>query len=392
MPGVIQRELMAGSSVIEISESALTGNIKFLQNQFGEDVLISSVVKSNAYGHGIKCFVPIAERAGIDHFSVFSVAEAMEVSKIINQGSRLMVMGWMGDKDLDWAIDNGVEFFVSDIGRLEKALAHTAKTGNTALIHIEMETGMNRTGMTMKEMKMACGILLNNPAQFVLKGLCTHLAGAESIANHVRIQKQLALFVKFCGWFASKGLVPEYRHVASSAAAVAYPSARFNMVRIGILQYGYWPSAETFVQCISKNMEKADPLTRVISWRSWVMTIKRVKRGEFVSYGTNFLAQEDKKIAVVPVGYSHGYSRSLSNLGRVLINGKRVMVIGSVNMNMMIADVTKLPRVKVGDEVVLIGRQGEHAISVASFSEFSNQLNYELLTRLPASTPRRVVT
>jgi alanine racemase len=100
----------------------------------------------------------------------------------------------------------------------------------------------------MKELNAASDIILNNPDRFILKGLCTHLAGAESIANHVRIQKQLALFSKLCEWFASRGLVPEYRHVASSAAAITYPAARFEMVRIGILQYGYWPSIETFIQ------------------------------------------------------------------------------------------------------------------------------------------------
>ncbi len=381
---------MSGTSLIEISESAVTGNIRFLQKQFGDSVLISSVVKSNAYGHGIHCFVPIAEKAGIKHFSVFSVAEAKEVMKVKRSETVIMVMGWMDDQDLGWAVENQIEFFVSDIARMEKALEIAA--AKPAIIHVEIETGMNRTGMTVKELKKVCSIIYHNPGRFKLKGLCTHLAGAESIANHVRIQNQLALFLKYCRWMEQRGMVPEYKHVASSAAAIAYPETRFNMVRIGILQYGYWPSAETFIHCISKRDEKADPLTRVISWKSRVMSVKKVKRGEFVSYGTNYLATEDKKIAIVPVGYSHGYSRSLSNLGRVLINGKRVGVIASVNMNMLIADITKLAKVKAGDEVVLIGSQGELAISVASFSEFSNQLNYELLTRLPEGTPRQVVT
>ncbi|MGF1584000.1 MAG: alanine racemase [Bacteroidales bacterium] len=390
MQTITQQQIMSGTSLIEISESAVTGNIRFLQKQFGDSVLISSVVKSNAYGHGIHCFVPIAEKAGIKHFSVFSVAEAKEVMKVKRSETVIMVMGWMDDQDLGWAVENQIEFFVSDIARMEKALEIAA--AKPAIIHVEIETGMNRTGMTVKELKKVCSIIYHNPGRFKLKGLCTHLAGAESIANHVRIQNQLALFLKYCRWMEQRGMVPEYKHVASSAAAIAYPETRFNMVRIGILQYGYWPSAETFIHCISKRDEKADPLTRVISWKSRVMSVKKVKRGEFVSYGTNYLATEDKKIAIVPVGYSHGYSRSLSNLGRVLINGKRVGVIASVNMNMLIADITKLAKVKAGDEVVLIGSQGELAISVASFSEFSNQLNYELLTRLPEGTPRQVVT
>ncbi|MFO7923273.1 MAG: alanine racemase [Bacteroidales bacterium] len=382
---------MANTSVIEISEKAAEGNIRFLQEQLGSNVLISSVVKSNAYGHGLDVFVPIAERAGINHFSVFSACEARELMKIKKPGSRIMIMGWMDDEDIVWAVENEVEFFVFDTPRLEKIISLTGKAGKPALIHIEMETGMNRTGMKLYELKKALKIILNRKGLFVLKGLCTHLAGAESIANHVRIQKQIRRFQRLCGWFREHGLVPEYRHVASSAAALTYPAARFDMVRMGILQYGYWPSAETFIHFISKRKEKEDPLNRVISWKSRVMTLKKVKRGEFVSYGTIYLAQEDKKIAIVPVGYSHGYNRSLSNLGRVLINGQRVGVIGLVNMNMLIADVTKLPGVKTGDEVVLIGRQGDLTISVGSFSEFSNQLNYELLTRLPRDTPRQVV-
>ncbi|MFP4367668.1 MAG: alanine racemase [Bacteroidales bacterium] len=382
---------MSDTSQIEISEEAVERNIGFLQQEFGSNVLISSVVKSNAYGHGIKSFVPIAERAGIDHFSVFSACEAKELMDIKKKGTRVMIMGWMTDDDIEWAVDQEVEFFVFEPDRLKKIVALAQKSNKPARIHLEMETGMNRTGMHNKDLRKAVEIITAHPSSFLLKGLCTHLAGAESIANHVRIQKQISRYVRLCKSLSEKGLVPEYRHVASSAAAMAYPSARFNLVRIGILQYGYWPSAETFIQFISKRKGTSDPLRRVISWKSQVMTIKDVKQGEFISYGTVYLAQENKKIAVVPVGYSHGYSRSLSNQGRVLINGQRVAVIGMVNMNMLIADVTKIADVRKGDEVVMIGEQGDLTISVASFSEFSNQLNYELLTRLPGNIPRLVV-
>lgn len=118
------------------------------------------------------------------------------------------------------------------------------------------------------------------------------------------------------------------------------------------------------------------------------MSTKNVKRGEFIGYGTSYLAQLNMRIATVPVGYSHGYSRSLSFTGRVLTNGVQADVVGIVNMNLLIIDITNIKSAKKGDEVVLIGKQGEAEITVASFSEFSNQLNYELLTRLPQSIPR----
>lgn len=163
------------------------------------------------------------------------------------------------------------------------------------------------------------------------------------------------------------------------------------MVRIGILQYGFWPSKETFIQFLSKNNLLVDPLNQILGWKSAIMSIKDVKTGEFISYGTSYLAQKDMKIAIIPVGYSHGYARNLSNQGRVLINGQRVAVIGMVNMNMLIADITSIDQVSLGDEVVLIGKQGDLSINVSSFAEFSDQLNYELLTRLPADIPRIII-
>ena len=122
-----------------------------------------------------------------------------------------------------------------------------------------------------------------------------------------------------------------------------------------------------------------------------VMSVKEVRTGEYVGYGSTYLAARPSRIASVPVGYAHGYARSLSDQGRILVRGRRVPVVGKVNMNMLMADVTNVPGVQAGDEVVLIGSQNSQAITVGSFSEMSNQLNYELLTRLPAEIPRRVV-
>ena len=163
------------------------------------------------------------------------------------------------------------------------------------------------------------------------------------------------------------------------------------MVRVGILQYGFWPSPETLIHFVHKSKDNEAVLKRVLNWKSRIMSIKTVKAGEFVSYGTHYMAQEEKNIAIIPVGYAHGYSRSLSNQGRVLIHGHRMPVIGIVNMNMLVVDVTQLTDVKKGDEVVLIGDQNGLTISLASFADFNNQLNYELLARLPGDIPRKIM-
>ena len=130
------------------------------------------------------------------------------------------------------------------------------------------------------------------------------------------------------------------------------------MVRVGIMLYGFWPSMETFIHFTRNKTDKEDPLNRILGWRSKIMSIKEVKTGEFIGYGISYLAQRDLKTALIPIGYSDGFSRSLSNKGRLLINGQICEVIGVVNMNMIIADISHLPDAKIGDEVTIIGIQG----------------------------------
>lgn len=378
-------------AVIELSKSALENNIKFIRKSFGSSVRFSSVVKANAYGHGIETFVPLAESFGIDHFSVFSAHEAERIKKICCAGSDIMIMGWIDPGDLEWVIRNGIEFYVFDAHRLTDAARIAAELGIKAKIHVELETGLNRTGFSEQELKDLAPLIRQNIHHFEIKGLCTHYAGAESIANYYRIQRQIKKFEQLRVLLLREGIEAETRHTACSAAALAYPRTRMDMVRVGIMQYGFWPTRETFIQYIGRRKKKSDPLKRVLSWKSAVMNLKDIPAGEFISYGTAYLAQDDTRIAVIPVGYSSGFSRSLSNQGRVLINGNRVPVIGLVNMNMLLADVTQLADVKPGDEVTLIGRQEDAEITVASFGDFNKQLNYELLARLPKSIPRVIV-
>lgn len=381
---------MFATSEIELDQSALENNIQFIQSIIGPEVQISSVIKGNAYGHGIFEFVPMVEAAGINHFSVFSADEALEVNNI-SPNSTVMIMGYIGNDELEWAILNDIEFFVFERDRLRRALEVSRKFSKKARIHLEFETGLNRTGFNKSQLADVLDLLMGNEEYFELVGCCTHYAGAESIANYVRVKSQIKTYHKLHKWLGAQGFEPKIRHTACSAAAMSYPKSRMDMVRVGILQYGFWPSKETFIGCLKDSGTQVDPLKRVIKWKSSVMDVKEVSTGEFIGYGTTFMATDHMKIATVPVGYSHGYSRSLSNQGRVLIRGQRLAVIGIVNMNLLIVDISECPQVMKGDEVVLIGDQGENSISVASFSELSNQLNYELLSRLPRTIPRTVV-
>ncbi len=384
--------MMLPTSRIEISKKALENNLHFLREQMSQDVKISSVVKGNAYGHGIREFIPLAENCGRRHFSVFDAYEAYCVKQASQHpDTEVMIMGMIDNEQIEWAIENDISFFCFELDRLEHALKTAKKMGKPARIHIEIETGMNRTGFDHYELPGVAYLLSNNREQLKFEGLCTHFAGAESIANYVRVTQQRKVYKRIHKWFRSQGLVPAARHTACSASAMRYPPTRMDMVRIGIMQYGFWPSRETFIDYSSQKKEKQDPLKRLISWKSRIMDIKKVKTGEYVGYGTTYLANEEMEIATVPVGYAHGFSRSLSNQGRVLIHGKRMAVIGMVNMNIITVDISQLEGVEKGDEVIFIGRQGDMELSVSSFGEFSEQVNYELLTRLPANIPRVVV-
>lgn len=381
---------MHTNSHIEISQKALQNNIDFLKKTFGKKTILSSVVKGNAYGHGIPEFCRAAFDCGVTHFSVFDADEARAVHNELGNKVEIMIMGFLNDEDIVWAIQNQISFFVFDKIRIHKTVQKAKKLAKKALIHIEIETGMNRTGFDKAELSWVAKTLNENSEFLTFAGLCTHYAGAESVANFYRIKKQITRFEEADTFFKKENLIPKIRHTACSAASMMFSETRMDLVRIGIMQYGLWSSPEVFVNFLNSKKIKKDPLQRIISWKSEVMSVKKINSGDFVGYGTGFMASEKMKIAVVPVGYSHGYSRSLSNLGRVLINGKRCMVIGTVNMNMLTVNVTDLEHIKKGDEVVLIGNQEDISISIASFSDFSNTLNYELLTRLDKGIPRKI--
>lgn len=376
------------SSHIVLDRSVFRQNLDFIRGRLNKGVKLSAVIKGNAYGHGIGLMVPMLEAEGVDHFSVYGIEEAKAFHDCAKPGSQLMIMGYIAPENLYWVLRKGYEFFIYDLVQLKHAISAAKKIGMEARVHIEVETGMNRTGLDEKSSEALADIISKNRDQLRLVGICTHLAGAESIGNYYRIKRQMTRFKRYLKFFQRRDIKFEMRHMACSAALMRYPSTQYDLVRAGILIYGFWPSRETLIDYLTQTKEITDPLTSILSWKSKVMTVKEVDIGEYIGYGTSFLTNRKTAIAIVPVGYGYGYSRALSNQGRVLINGQRVAVVGMVNMNMMAIDVTEVEGVKNGTEVVLIGFQGDNRITVASFGEMSSQLNYELLARLPESIPR----
>lgn len=380
---------MASTSQIEIKCKAIENNVHFIKQSIGTDVIISAVIKGNAYGHGVEVAIPALEHSGVTHFSVFSSSEARNAYKVMNPSNTLMIMGFIFEEDLKWIIQNQIEFFISNLETLTMAIELAKELKIPARIHIDVETGMNRTGLLLKELKKAIPIIKANTEYLVLQGLTSHLAGAESIANFTRIKKQFTTFKKRRKLLHENDIRPTIEHIASSAAAISYPETRLDLVRTGILLYGYWPTKETFINYIHRKKDKSDPLRRALIWRTQVMETKLIPEGEFIGYGMSYQAQNTMEIMIAPVGYCNGYSRSLSNNGHILVKGQRAQVIGSVNMNMILCDISMIKeKINIGDEVVLIGQQGDMEISFTSFAVMNNSLNYEILARLPENIQR----
>lgn len=395
-------------SHIEISREAYRHNLRFIQSLLGKRTIFSSVIKGNAYGHHIPVFAKLAYEEGVRHFSVFNTEEAWqtwnalkELQKQSKSRARIMIMGQCENEGLEWAIANRIEFFVFDFQRLNEAAQIAHRFNIKARIHIEIETGLNRTGFEYSQLPELVAFLKDKGPLFEINGLCTHYAGAETIANYYRIQQQYKAYQKGYKYLKAHQIPIKKRHVLCSAGIINYNKMKMDMVRVGVLQYGFWPTPETKVSYLTQleehhSLSPTDPqgtsyIHRLMTWKSRVMAVKEVPKGNFIGYGTSFMADQNMRIATIPVGYGYGYSRSLSNQGSILVKGIRCRIVGLVNMNVLMADITHIPNVQKNDEAILIGEKGDQEISVASFSELSNQLNYELLSRLPADIPRVVV-
>lgn len=383
---------MFDSSCIELNTNNLKANIRFINSLLGDNCLLCAVVKGNAYGHGIEEFVPLVEMCGVRHFAVYSADEAEVVYRVSVNNSHIMIMGYLNASSIEWAVNKGISFYIFDMERLYMAVRAAIKYQTKAKIHIELETGMNRTGMDEHSLKMVLSFLKEHPDHIELLGVCTHFAGAETSSNFEYIERQMSRFLNMYDRFSEATVAPKFIHTSCSAGLVNFPQYKFDMVRIGIMLYGFWPNQETKKRFLKSMNLKTSPLKRVISWKSRIMAIKRVEKGEYIGYGKTYLTDKKMVIAIVPVGYAHGFSRSLSNRGYALVQGLRVAVVGIVNMNCIALDITNCSSANVDDEVVLIGKQGNREITVQSFSETVHVLNYELLTRLPGNIPRTITS
>ena len=371
---------------VEIDQRALTANARTFRGLLGSRTLLMPVLKSNAYGHGLKEAAKILTRSGqADWLGLNSLDEALELRSL---GIRLpiLLLGHVPLSRLTEAVRRDIRLTVYNRETVE-ALGKL-RFSNLARLHLKLETGTNRQGVGLEEAARIAGLIARNP-RLILEGYSTHFANIEDTTDRSYPDRQKALFINMINRLEGMGYKASIKHAACSAAALIFPETHHSLVRIGIGLYGLWPSRETMLAARDRYPKlKLEP---VLSWKTRVAQIKTIPSGSFISYGCTFRTTRRTRLVVLPVGYYDGYDRKLSNTAHVLIRGKRAPIRGRVCMNICLADVTDIPGVKLEDEAVLLGRQGKEHISAEQMAQWIGTINYEVVTRINPLLPRIVV-
>lgn len=372
---------------VEISRKSLTHNVNRFK-AIAPNSMLAPVVKANAYGHGLIPVARILAEEGADWLCVNSVYEA-EALRREGISLPLYLLGYLPPPDYELAVELGLRVVAYDTETVHGLGEAATQKSASVPLHVKVETGNNRQGLQPDQAVQLARLIAATPG-VEFEGLSSHYADIEDTTDHSFARNQLGLFQQTVDSLAEVGLVPRCRNFSNSAAAILWSETHFELVRAGISIYGMWPSKETCVSAVLLNREKP-MLKPVLTWKTVVAQLKRVAAGEFVGYGRTFRTTHPTRLAVLPIGYYDGYGRGLSNLGHVLINGHIAPVRGRVCMNMVMVDVSDVPAVKVGDEVVLLGKDLDKVVTAENIADWSNTINYEVTTRINERVPRRIV-
>jgi len=365
----------------EIDDAALIENVRTFRTLQGPNVRLAVAVKANAYGHGLIDSARAFLEGGADWLCVHDSRDAT-ILRTAGIDAPIYILGPIATSDLEAAVESEARMVVYD----QAMVLRLIQLGRPAKLHLKIETGNNRQGVPVDE-ALEIARLIAESGNLELEGVSSHFANIEDTTDHRYARNQLALFDEAVDRLRDAGHPVPIRHLSNSAAALLWPDQAFEMVRVGISAYGLWPSKETRVAAALAGRGEIN-LQPALTWKSRVAQIKDVPEGQYVGYGCTFMTTHASRVAVVPVGYYDGYDRGLSNLAHVLIRGVRAPLRGRVCMNLIMVDVTDISDVEVGDEVVLLGRSGEHSISAESLADWAATINYEVVARIGGHIPR----
>jgi alanine racemase len=369
---------------IEINKNVLIKNISSIYNYVNTKskarINICAVIKSNAYGHGIQIVGKILEDIEyIKLFGVASIEEAIILRKEKVKKPILLLGSIYPFENFIYLFRYNINPTVSSILVLKELDKFAKKIGQKIKFHLKIDTGMGRIGILPERIEDFINEY-KSLSNVVCEGVYTHFSSAKEDKEYTLYQ--LKLFNECYKKLLSCGIKPKFVHTANSAASVLYPESYFNIIRPGLIIYGLKPFDK---------VDKYIDIHPVLSLKSKIVFLKTLPKGKYISYSKTYVTKKKTKVATIPIGYADGLLRKLSNKGKVLIKGKFCKIIGKVTMDMVMVDVSNIKDVKVGDEVVLIGKQFDKQIFVEDIADLCETINYEIVTLLSNRIPRIVV-
>ncbi len=366
----------------EVSLRSLRRNFRGVQEHVGKDVAVCAVIKANAYGHGTVRCAQALEQEGAEWLGVTGAEEGVVLRDAGVRARVLLMTGcWQGEEDE--VVERGLTPVIWDLEHLERLEQAAGKRGKTVAVHIKIDTGMGRLGVS-ERCFTALLERVRAARHVTLEGLCSHLASSEALDSAEALE-QARRFREAVAVARRAGFEPKLLHLANTAAVAARRDCWWNMVRPGLALFGY---------CLplTGEKERAGPRLQVepvLSWKTRVLALRDLPAGRRVGYGGTFLTQAQSRLAILPVGYADGLDRRLSDQGRVIVRGAYAPIVAQISMDLTFADVTRVPGVEVGDEVVLIGRSGALAIDAAEHARLARTITYDILCSLAARVSRR---
>lgn len=362
-----------------IDLDAIAYNMEQMKRNLDSKTKIMAVIKADGYGHGA---LQIAQMLNdVDYIWGFAVATLDEAVVLRTEGIRkpILVLGCVFPDQYMEMLKNDIRMNVYTVEMAEEISQMAAREGMTAYMHIKLDTGMARLGFDISETSVDSIVRISQMQNVCMEGIFTHFAKADE-TDKAFTQKQIKDFGWLVKQLKEKKVLFQYEHCANSAAIIDVKEANFDLVRAGISTYGLYPSEEV--------MKENVRLKPALVLKSHVAFVKEIEVGTPISYGGTFIAKEKMKIATIPVGYADGYPRNLSNIGYVLIRGKKAPIVGRVCMDQFMVDVTHIDGVSFGDVVTLIGTDGNETITVEDLSALSGRFNYEFICDLGKRIPR----
>ncbi len=363
----------------EVDLGALRENLAWLRHRVGPAVKIMTVVKADAYGHGLRQIAALLMQSGTDIFGVANLTEAQAI-RSVGRGWPILMLGACLPDEVTLAVRDDVMPTISSLGEARAFSAAAVKQGKWVEVHVKVDTGMGRLGVSPAA---ACALVkdIGRLPSLKVQGIFTHFSSVEDEADFSR--GQIQKFRRVLAELAAEGIAIPLIHANNSGAVLHEPDSFFNLVRPGLLVYGIVPRGSR-----RSRSDWQTALRPALSWKCRVSLVKEIAKGTPLGYGRAFVAPRKMRVATLTAGYGDGYLRAGSNCAAVLIGGRRCRVLGRISMDQMIVDVSRVPSVKPGDEVALIGRQGRDEITATQLADWCSTIPWEILTAITYRVPR----